>query len=182
MGQLLSFYQTNRKELKRFAKFMVVGVIGAIVDFGVYNLLNEIVGLAPEISGTVSFILAICSNFLWNRYWTYPDSRTKPIFFQFIQFFIVNVLGIVIRVPIIALTRTPFAGLVEQLLDLDTATAKTLGNNLALALAVFIVLFWNFFVNRFWTYSDVGSWGEANSAAETAKSPASGLVIRQESK
>lgn len=181
MGQLLSFYQTNRKELGRFAKFMVVGVIGAVVDFGFYNLLNEIVGLPPEVSGTASFILAICSNFLWNRYWTYPDSRTKPIFFQFFQFFIVNVLGIVIRVPIIALTRAPYARLVEQLLGVDAATAKTLGNNLALALAVFIVLFWNFFVNRFWTYADVGSWGEAIPPAETVKPAASGSMFGQES-
>jgi putative flippase GtrA len=181
LGQLLALYQTNRKELGRFAKFMVVGVIGAVVDFGFYNLLNEIAELPPEVSGSASFILAICSNFLWNRYWTYPDSRTKPIFFQFIQFFVVNVLGIVIRVPIIALTRTQFARLVEQLLGVDTATAKTLGNNLALALAVFIVLFWNFFVNRFWTYSDVGSWGEAISPAETAKPAASGSLFGQES-
>ncbi|HHH81822.1 MAG TPA: hypothetical protein ENL35_02400 [Chloroflexi bacterium] len=30
-----------------------------------------------------------------------------------------------------------------------------LGRNLALALAVIVVLFWNFGVNRVWTYSDV---------------------------
>jgi putative flippase GtrA len=182
LRQLLSTYQTNRRELERFAKFMVVGVIGAVVDFGVYNLLNEAAGLAPEISGSASFILAICSNFLWNRFWTYPDSRTKPIVFQFVQFFIVNVLGIVIRVPIIALTRSPFARLSEQFLRLDPTAAATVGNNLALALAVFIVLFWNFFVNRFWTYSDVGSWGEAASAQERAVSPSSGSVVTQESK
>ena len=34
-----------------------------------------------------------------------------------------------------------------------------MGNNIALAVAVIIVMFWNFFVNRFWTYSDVGGWG-----------------------
>jgi putative flippase GtrA len=28
------------------------------------------------------------------------------------------------------------------------------GSNMALALAVIIVLFWNFGVNRLWTYSD----------------------------
>jgi len=181
LGQLQSFYRTNRKELTRFAKFMVVGVIGAVVDFGIYNLLNEIIGLAPEISGSISFALAICSNFLWNRYWTYPDSRNKPILFQFIQFFIVNVLGIVIRLPIIALTRSPFARLSEQLFALDSTSAETVGNNLALALAVFIVLFWNFFINRFWTYSDVGAWGDTIPADRTPIPPASGSVAAQES-
>jgi len=32
--------------------------------------------------------------------------------------------------------------------------ASLLGSNLALALAVVVVLFWNFSVNRLWTYSD----------------------------
>jgi putative flippase GtrA len=30
-----------------------------------------------------------------------------------------------------------------------------LGENLALATVVIIVLFWNFFINRYWTYNDV---------------------------
>jgi putative flippase GtrA len=140
---------------------MTVGAIGAVVDFGAYNLMNELVKLSPEISGTISFVLAICSNFIWNRHWTYPDSRSKPIVYQFAQFFVVNVLGIVIRLPIIAFTRKPFASLIQSLMALEAVTADTLGNNSALALAVVIVMFWNFFVNRFWTFSDVGSWGGA---------------------
>jgi putative flippase GtrA len=139
---------------------MIVGVFGAVVDFGTYNLLNEMAELPPEVSGTISFVLAICSNFVWNRYWTYPDSRSKPLARQFVQFFIVNALGIVIRLPIIALTRIPFGDVAERVLSLEASTAQALGNNLALAVAVVIVMFWNFFVNRFWTYSDVGDWGE----------------------
>jgi putative flippase GtrA len=33
--------------------------------------------------------------------------------------------------------------------------ARFLGNNLALAVGVLVVMFWNFFVNRFWTYGDI---------------------------
>lgn len=165
MARLVTYTQANRKELERFLKFMVVGVIGAIVDFGTYNLLNELFKLPPEVSGSISFVLAICSNFIWNRYWTYPDSRSKPIIYQFVQFFVVNVLGIVIRLPIIALTRHPFGRAAENLLSLEPATAGTIGNNIALAVAVVIVMFWNFFVNRFWTYSDVGDWGDAQTAS-----------------
>jgi putative flippase GtrA len=161
LNSLLTYAQNNRKELERFLKFMVVGIIGAVVDFGVYNLLIEGAGLPPEVAGSVSFVLAICSNFIWNRYWTYPDSRSKPLSQQFVQFFVVNVLGIVIRLPVIALTKGPFGRLAESLLSLETTAASTLGNNIALAVAVIIVMFWNFFVNRFWTYSDVGDWGDS---------------------
>lgn len=167
MNSLLTYVQNNRKELERFIKFMVVGTIGAAVDFGVYNLLIEWVKLPPEVAGSISFVLAICSNFIWNRYWTYPDSRAKPIRQQFTQFFIVNALGIVIRLPTIALTKGPFGQLAERLLSLEPESAETLGNNVALAVAVIIVMFWNFFVNRFWTYSDVGGWGDSAAPQES---------------
>ena len=164
MERISTVVGNNRREFERFVKFMFVGVIGAAVDFGTYNLLNELFKFPPEVSGSISFALAICSNFVWNRYWTYPDSRSKSLVQQFVQFFIVNALGIVIRLPIIALTRIPFGDMAERMLSLEGATAQTLGNNLALAVAVVIVMFWNFFVNRFWTYSDVGDWGETHTA------------------
>jgi putative flippase GtrA len=166
LNSVLTYVRNNRTEVERFVKFMVVGVIGAVVDFGSYNLMIELVGLPPEVAGTISFVLAICSNFVWNRFWTYPDSRSKPILQQFVQFFVVNALGIIIRLPIIALTKGPFGQLAERLLSLEPETAETLGNNVALAVAVVIVMFWNFFVNRFWTYSDVGGWGDAANLQE----------------
>jgi len=158
LERLLTYTRFNRVELERFIKFMVVGTIGAVVDFGAYNLLIKIAGFSPEVAGSISFVLAICSNFIWNRYWTYPDSRSKPLRTQFVQFFVVNALGIVIRIPIIKLTRWPFARLTENIMPVSSETAKVIGYNVALALAVIIVMFWNFFVNRFWTYSDVGGW------------------------
>jgi len=50
------------------------------------------------IAGTISFIAAITSNFIWNRYWTYPDSRSKPVPHQLAQFVVINVMGLGIRV------------------------------------------------------------------------------------
>lgn len=172
--------QTNRRELERFGKFLVVGTFGAMVDFGFYNLLlgpaealltaeprfaqalfafgvtaAQVTALAPALAGSLSFVLAIISNFIWNRYWTYPDSRSKPLLRQFVQFFLVNLTGIVIRVPIITLTHRPFTRLVVMLWPALQTGAERLGKNLALALAVGIVLFWNFFANRYWTYNDV---------------------------
>ena len=84
-------------------KFLVVGTIGAIVDFGVMNLLVNLFSVPLVWAGTVSFICAILSNFFWNRYWTYPDSRSKPIARQLLEFSVVSVIGLAIRVPILAL-------------------------------------------------------------------------------
>ena len=40
----------------------------------------------------------------------------------------------------------------------DPDLAYKLGYNMAKAIATGVVLFWNFFVNRYWTYSDVDRW------------------------
>jgi putative flippase GtrA len=48
-----------------------------------------------------------------------------------------------------------FAGLINFITSTLHITIEQLGLNLALAIAVLVVLFWNFFSNRFITYSDV---------------------------
>ena len=171
----------NPKEMERFIKFAFVGVIGAVVDFGIFNLLRplflsiaapdaafsfgvpfvgqveyESATIAVAIASGISFIAAIVSNFVWNRYWTYPDSRSKSFRRQFVQFVLVNVLGIIIRVPIVAMTHLWFEDVVIRVVpNVADKTAVLLGDNLAVVLAVAIVMFWNFFVNRYWTYNDV---------------------------
>lgn len=150
----------NSRERGRFLRFAVVGVIGAVVDFGVMNLLVSVFGFEFLIAGTISFICAILSNFTWNRFWTYPDSRTKRIRHQLIQFTIVSVIGLAIRVPILALLEPPLTTLMESLassLRVSLLDPVFLAHNLTLAVAVVVVMFWNFFANRYWTYSDVES-------------------------
>ena len=172
-------FGVNPKEAERFLKFAVVGAIGFIVDFGIFNLLIgpfhnllavgeplntllvrfgfspvQAATLAPAFAGTVSFIAAIISNFLWNRYWTYPDSRSKSTRRQFIMFALVSLAGIFIRIPIITLLHGPFTSLFS-LIPALTPYAVRLGENAALAVSVVVVMFWNFFANRYWTYNDV---------------------------
>jgi len=148
---------TNQRERTRFFRFAVVGIIGAIVDFGVANLLVGLFKTPLVIAGTISFICAIMSNFTWNRYWTYPDSRSKPLGRQLFQFAIVNVAGLLIRIPILKfgepLLENIFAS--SRLDFLPYLSAQTLADNITLAIAVIVVMFWNFFVNRYWTYNDV---------------------------
>ena len=76
----------DANERSRFLKFAAVGAIGTVVDFGVYNFLNIVAGMAPVISQAFSFTVAVINNFLWNRHWTYPESRAKAVHHQMIQF------------------------------------------------------------------------------------------------
>jgi putative flippase GtrA len=147
---------TNPKERGRFLRFAVVGTIGAVVDFGIANLLVHAFSASLVLAGTISFICAILSNFMWNRFWTYPDSRAKPILRQLLEFAIVSVAGLVIRIPILHFLEPVLERLFTDLpYRLPILGPEVLADNVTLAIAVLIVMFWNFFVNRYWTYSDV---------------------------
>jgi putative flippase GtrA len=144
----------NPEERRRFLKFAAVGAIGTVVDFGIYNFLNLIVGTAPVISQAISFTVAVVNNFLWNRHWTYPDSRTKTVHHQMAQFGLINVGGLLIRTPIIVGLENPI-GVLAGRLGLHADTAVLIGHNGALAIAIGFVMLWNYFANRYWTYNDI---------------------------
>jgi putative flippase GtrA len=152
----LTLARDNRQEFVRFVKFSAVGVIGAVVDFGTFGLWHVLLALPILIAQALSFSAAVLSNFLWNRYWTYPDSRSKPLARQLGQFVIVSVISLAIRTPIIGLMHGPYSRWMAALgLTALLLTPEEIGGYLALATAVGVVMFWNFFVNRFWTYNDV---------------------------
>ena len=148
---------SNPRERERFLKFSVVGGIGALVDFGSFHLLITFLRITPAWAQAVSFTLAIISNFTWNRLWTYPDSRSKPISNQLVSFFIVNIVGLGIRTPIFTGLETPFRRLFERVafLPIGFIDPDRLGYTFALGVAVVVVMFWNFLINRIWTYNDV---------------------------
>ena len=134
----------RRTELVRFAKFAAVGAIGAVVDFSILNLGIQAFHLAKWLANTFSFSAAVLSNFTWNRLWTYPESRAEPIGRQLGQFAAVNVVGYLInQVVFLSLDHYVFS------------EWGTLGYNVSKALAIGVVLFWNYGVNRVWTYRNV---------------------------
>ena len=146
---------TNPVERTRFMKFATVGTMGAAIDFGVANMIIHFLGLDLVLAGTISFICAVFNNFLWNRHWTYPDSRSRAIHHQLVMFFTVSLVGICIRIPILHFADPLYAKLITSLhLGLAIST-DFLARNITLATAVGIVMMWNFFANRYWTYNDV---------------------------
>ena len=146
---------SDAKERNRFLKFALVGAIGAVIDFGVMNLLSHFTNMSLVYAGTISFICAVISNFIWNRFWTYPESRSRTLFNQLVMFFLVNTAGVAIRIPTLHYLEPPMLRFFEGLLHISYNTAEFYAKNLTLATAVGIVMLWNFFVNRYWTYNDI---------------------------
>jgi len=146
---------TENKEHARFVKFAIVGAIGSLVDIGVMNLMTQVFNLPLVIGGSISFICAVTNNFFGNRYWTYPDSRSRHVAHQLGMFFIVNAVGIAIRIPILKYVEPPLVQLFEGMAQFSLDVADALAKNGTLLFAIGVVMLWNFFVNRYWTYNDV---------------------------
>ena len=68
------------------------------------------------------------------------------------MFFLVSVVGVLIRIPIVFAMTPVFRSLVASIGPLQAYTTR-LADNLSLMVAVVVVLFWNFFANRHWTYN-----------------------------
>ena len=155
------------KEVERFLKFSVVGTVGAIVDFGTLNILQATIvppttDLNVMVAASVAFVVAVSSNFIWNRFWTYPDSRSRSIRRQLAQFAIVSVTGWLARTLWIGWSYLALGDLATTAIRLlnsgftpSVEVAAKLGSNVALLIGIFVVLIWNFLANRYWTYNDV---------------------------
>lgn len=145
---------TDKKERKRFARFLTVGTMGAMVDFGIANLLTHFFDISLLFAGTISFVCAVINNFIWNRYWTYPESRSRHVIHQIGMFLLVSLAGICIRIPILHFLEPVMLDTFNKF-QTSLMSPEFLARNFTLAVAVVIVMLWNFFINRYWTYNDV---------------------------
>jgi putative flippase GtrA len=165
-ASVASRFGINPMEGQRFAKFLVVGSFGFIIDFGTLTFLVEVVdlpGLVSEntqfseivglvLANTISFSLAVISNFTLNRFWTYPESRSIRKRIQLPQFTTVSIVGLVINNVIFALSVPLFDRVITTFAVVPDAIEAYIP---AKILATIVVLFWNFFVNRYWTYRHI---------------------------
>ncbi len=133
----------GQRELRRFAKFGLVGISGFVVDFAVLNFLLVRLHLPPGFANACSFSVAVTNTFIWNRLWTFPESRQRPLGTQMAQFFLVNLIGLGIN------TLTFLGSYALLWRHLFTSGAAY---NLAKMTASGVALFWNFGVNRMWTW------------------------------
>lgn len=134
---------SKRRESERLMRFAVVGGIGTLIDFGVLYVLKEIVGLPLIVANSLSYLAGVVNNFTLNRSWTFPESRNRAAWRQFMQFLAVSTAGLLLNSLIVVTLAAPLGAL----LGLSSS-----GYMAAKVLATGIVVFWNFGANRLWTF------------------------------
>jgi len=161
--------QPATKIVKQGAKFGLVGLSNAIIDFTLYSVLSVVlhvpldkVFLVKYFSGSV----AMCNSFYWNRKWTFHSkakiSRSVP---KFLIATLISVWGIQPGVVWI-FTATKFGqafgafwfhlasaiGLVGLLPH--ALTLAFVIKTVAFGMSVLTIFFWDFILYKFWAFKE----------------------------
>jgi putative flippase GtrA len=118
----------------QLAKFGAVGATGYIVNLAVYTALLRGAGWHYAYAATVSFLVAVTNNYLWNRIWTFRDHRGH-VGFQGLRFFTVALVAYGANLGI-----------------LTALIAFGMNKVVAQAIAIVLVTPLNFVGNKLWSF------------------------------
>ena len=118
----------------QFSKFTVVGAVGTVVHYTILILLVERVGVSSVAGSSIGAVAGAFVNYFLNYYFTFKSNRRHTE--AFIQFYMVAGTGFVLNAFFMWLMAKVF-GVYYILAQLITTG---------------IVLLWNFWLNRIWTF------------------------------
>jgi dolichol-phosphate mannosyltransferase len=127
----------KRGNWEQLAKFCIVGGSGYVVNLVVYTLLLHGGDLHYAAAAVGSFLVAVTNNYLWNRVWTFRDTRGHVVF-QGLRFFVVSLLALCANLVVL-----------HVLVQLGTDEV------LAQAIAIVLVTPVNFVGNKLWSFRRV---------------------------
>lgn len=154
--KLYGVARRNKPEIKRFVKFAIVGASGLVIDIVLLNIFERDLRLTVPVAVALAFIIAATNNFIWNRLWVYPESRSQKKRKQLPLFLTVNAAGLLINELMFALFQQPITSLMAMApISFVQSHYRGIGLNVTKLIAAVIVMLWNFFVNRFVTFRNV---------------------------
>ena len=133
---------TQNKEIERFTRFLTVGAVGTILDFSLLTIL-KLAGLPTLIANSLSFMAGLINNFTWNRLWTFGDVVQSNWRKQLAQFTVVSLVGLALSNIIVLSLENVLGNMLSQ---------PEFGYLPAKIIATGVVVFWNYFANRAWTF------------------------------
>jgi putative flippase GtrA len=116
-------------------KYSIVGGIGFIIDFLITWFFKEKIKINPFLANSLGFLIAVISNFVLNKYWTFNEIHSTSST-QFLKFFFVSITGLLLNNFFLYLL-----------------TSKTKINFYASKFIVIaLVFFWNYSLNTIFTF------------------------------
>jgi putative flippase GtrA len=124
----------NRRGVRQFLKFGVVGTSGLVVNFVVAHVLQKTTTLSWFTDFAIGFMVGGISNYVLNRIWTF-GSRRNPLL-EGLQFLVVSAVALLFgRLVFTVAERAAFHHFTTTWL-----------------IATLSGTFVNFFLNKYWTF------------------------------
>lgn len=84
---------------KHISRFSIVGVTNTLVDFLMFTIFHELVGIGYMTSQILGYGFGIANSFIFNKKWTFQDRKAnKKILYELLQFILVNLISLIITV------------------------------------------------------------------------------------
>ena len=84
---------------REIGKFAIVGIVGAIVQFGLQNALYGRTGLTASV--VIATCIATSVTFLGNRYWAFEHRKTANVGRETVLFFFFNLAGMLVQTAVV---------------------------------------------------------------------------------
>ena len=133
---------SSNKEMQRISRFLAVGAVGTVLDFSLLTLL-KLAGLHTLLANSLSFTAGLLNNFTLNRQWTFNQGPQSDWYKQFAQFTLVSLFGLALNNIIVLSLESVLGNILGQ---------PEWGYLPAKVIATGVVMFWNYFANRVWTF------------------------------
>lgn len=151
--------QASKKELGQIVRFAIVGVSNFLVDFVIFNaLLRFAPGVSAVWAGIISGTAAMINSFIFNKNFTFKARNLSA--FRLVLFFAITALGLYAIRPLIIyfftsiwLWPSQIVYDVTQWLRLPFSQEFDT-RNLALLIAIVIVLFYNYLCYKYFVFKD----------------------------
>ena len=94
----------NNKLLMQIFKFGIVGGTAFIIDYGIFTILSQLLGIHYLIASIISFSISVIYNYILSIKWVFDVSK-KQTTKEFIIFVILSVIGLGLNSLIMYLTH-----------------------------------------------------------------------------
>lgn len=101
----VDLYRRFAHLVHELAKFGVIGVLNFIITIGISDTLHLVIGMGPLTSFGVGTVIATTFSYFANRYWTFRHRDTSGLGREYILFFILNGIALLITWVFIAVTH-----------------------------------------------------------------------------
>lgn len=130
----------------QFFRYLFVGGLAAVVDWGVSYILfrfvfHEQAALAMAANG-ISFVAGLAVNYLLSTFWIFKNSNVKSRLSEFLVFAAIGLVGLLLTIGITKLFELWLS---------DTTSAFQI---IAKIVSTGVAFFWNFFARKIILYSN----------------------------